>query len=271
MGQPATSWLYDFLFNVKIILMLFLVAFSGCTTPKPQRGGSISAGPGLLEIVAPARPAQAEVAIPSNSSHFATPDDIGPRQGEGMPQATLAQPENPNAESGQAITYERTTEVSIPVEASTTTATTFPDGRTVTVTETLPAGTVKRESVKQGVVQNVSGSWKDTARELGAKLASYRPIQFFGAALILSAAAMFHPVFRAVVGGGKSTQMAVASVGVLMVFGPSLVVGNEKILIVAGLGFLAWHYLSSRLAYKEGIVDANNNGIPDDKEGKPMP
>lgn len=218
---------------------------AACSAIRPQRGGSASIGGQPI----------------ANTRNATIPSFTG-----GLPTATLTQPENPAATSGQSASYERTTETSTPVESSTKTETTFPDGRKVTVIETRPAGTVVRESVKQGVTQEISGSWKDTAREIAAKMGAYRGVQILGVILLLAAVSMFHPVVRTVVGGGKSTQMAVAAAGVLLIFGPSLVVGNEKLLLVAVVGFLAWHYLSSRLAYKEGIIDANNNGIPDDQE-----
>jgi hypothetical protein len=186
-----------------------------------------------------------------------------------MPVATLAQPENPQASSGQNVSYERETVVTVPTASEVRTETVRPDGSRVVVTETFPAGTQKRESVKQGVQQTVGGSWKDTAREIAAKLGSYKGVQIAGVVALLLAAAMFHPVVRTAVGGGKSTQVAVAVVGLILVFGPSLIVGHETLLLIGGGVFLGWHWLTSRSSYLEGKVDANKNGIPDDEEAKP--
>jgi hypothetical protein len=152
------------------------------------------------------------------------------------------------------------------------TTTTFPDGRKIEVKEERPAGTVVTESVKQGIKQEISGSWKDTARELGVKLAAGRPVQYAGIGLILfGAAGLFYAPLRIVLGGGKQFPIACAVVGLVLIVLPSVVAGNER-LILAGvfvLGFVYW--LSIRVTRHETMVDLNKNGIDDRKESPAPP
>lgn len=175
-----------------------------------------------------------------------------------MPEATLTQPENPNQESGQSVSYERETVVTVPTQSEVKTETVREDGSKVTIIETFPAGTQRRETVRQGVQQNVSGSWKDTAREMGAKLASMRPVQIAGILALLGAAAMFHPAVRLAIGGGKTVQIATGAIGLLLIFGPVLIVGQEKLLLVLGLLGAVAAWFISRLSHKEGQLDAKN-------------
>lgn len=158
----------------------------------------------------------------------------------------------------QTIGLEYTESITAPEEAVKTTTTTYSDGRVIVIEERLPAGTTTTKATKQNVNQQVGGSWQDTAREIAAKLGSFNKIQAFGVFFLLGAIAMFHPIVRKAVGAGKEIQMATAAVGVALIFGPALFVGNEKtILIVGVLGLLGWYGIS-RLSYYKGRVDESH-------------
>ena len=132
-----------------------------------------------------------------------------------------------------------------------------------TTTEKGPANALVEETITDSAKTIVSGSWFS---ETKAKLEALKWLQWVGIACLLFAAAMFYAPLRTVIGAGKSMQVAVALAGVALIFGPVIVVGNETIILLAVFGFVAWHYMTARLEYKSGQLDANKNGIPDDKE-----
>lgn len=222
-----------------VILPLLL---TGCFLPKAQRGGSATVT-GSQAAVAPAAPT-------------ATVSTLG------MPSATISQPENPQGSSGQAVSYEHVKTEETPVDVIVKTVTEYPDGRKVTVEKPVPAGTVTVESVKQSVEQSLGGSWKDTARELAAKLGAYSKLQYIGVGLILFAAAgLFYAPLRIILGGGKQFPIAVGALGSILTVLPMLIVGNEAVALIAAIvvGGVAW--LIIRTTRKEAEADMlKNNG-----------
>ena len=173
------------------------------------------------------------------------------------PEVTIQQPDNPAASAKQEVKQQETETYVFPVETVKVTETKTTEGTVITVTEKIPAGTKKVTEIKNDTVQEIGPAQKDTSREISAKLASFKPVQFVGIALMLFAASMFHPLIRGAVGGGKETQMAAAGVGLVLIFGPSLFVGNEKLILLGGLATLLIAYGLSRLSYYKGKHDAN--------------
>jgi len=157
--------------------------------------------------------------------------------------ATVTQSENPQAPTAQ--TTERIVETTTSVGGT---------NQTVKTSE--------RSSATIGAAQ------KDTAREIAAKLSSARPVQVVGVILILAALAMFHPAVAAIT-ASRTFQMATGAVGLFLIFAPFVVVGNEKLLLLAGIGVPAGWFFIHRHGKLQGLVDANKNGIPDDQEAKP--
>jgi hypothetical protein len=97
---------------------------------------------------------------------------------------------------------------------------------------------------------------KDTARELGAKLASLKGIVWVGVGLFLfGIGSLVWPPLKAVV-GSVTTSAAVIAGGLCLVVLPSLIVGNE-LLILGGVGITvaAW-FLAHRHGQLRGIVAA---------------
>lgn len=212
---------------MRLVLCLSILALSGCATLKPQKGGRA---------------------------------DIWPVDQRGieseLPLASMQQPENPNSASTQESAYERTVETVYPVETVFTSVSKAPDGTETTKTEVLPAGTVKREILKHNVKQNVSPSWKDTAREIQAKLGSFKAVQWMGGLMLVAAVSCFHPVVRTIIGGGKQIPMILAATGAALIFGPAIIVGNEKLFLIGGIIIPSIAYLLIRLSHKEGKEDA---------------
>lgn len=168
----------------------------------------------------------------------------------------LDAPDNPSTPSSQVTkdVKEERTIFAQPTERVTETK--LADGTVTKLVESIPAGTVRVVSSARDVSQQIGAAQKDTSREISAKLASFKPVQYVGIILLVAAAAMFHPVVRAAVSGGKETQMATAAVGLTLVFGPSMFVGNERLILILGVGGLFAVYALSRLGYYKGKADS---------------
>jgi hypothetical protein len=104
---------------------------------------------------------------------------------------------------------------------------------------------------------------KDTARELSAKLASLKGIVWVGVVVFLfGLATIFYPPLKLLI-GSVTTSAAIAVGGLALMILPTLVVGNE-LLIMAGVGVTVggW-FLAHRYGRMRGFIDANQNGIDD--------
>ena len=218
---------------MKPLLAIIALAVGGCATFKPLAGGGTGATLGGL--MAPTS-------------------------------ATLKQPQNPETASTQVI--KRTESRTYGKAPSPRRAPQSYAPSVLPQVEANPAPEVITETVTEEVTSTVGASQKDTSREIAAKMASMRPVQMFGVLLLVVAAAMFHPIVKGFVGAGKDMQMWVAVAGLVCVFGPQLLAGNERMLLIGAMLGLAGLYLSTRLSYKNGLLDANKNGIPDKDETK---
>ncbi len=97
---------------------------------------------------------------------------------------------------------------------------------------------------------------KDTARELSAKLASLKGIVWVGVAMFLfGLASLFYPPLKLLI-GSVTTSVAILVGGISLMILPSLIVGNE-LLILAGVGAAVglW-FFAHRHGQLRGLVDA---------------
>ncbi len=120
---------------------------------------------------------------------------------------------------------------------------------------------VEREEVRAKT--ELGAAQKDTARELGAKLASLKGIVWVGVAMfVFGLATMFYPPLKLII-GSVTTSAAITIGGLALMVLPTLVVGNE-LLIMAGVGVAVggW-FLAHRHGRLRGFVDANKNGVDD--------
>ena len=112
---------------------------------------------------------------------------------------------------------------------------------------------------KAGTV--IGAAQKDTAREIGAKLSSLKGIVWLGAGLfVFGLATLVWPPLRAII-GSVTTSVALSAGGIALMVLPSLVVGNE-LLILGGVALVvgAW-FLAHRHGRLRGMMDANINGV----------
>jgi hypothetical protein len=109
----------------------------------------------------------------------------------------------------------------------------------------------------------IGAAQKDTAREIGAKLASLKGVVWVGLGLFLfGLASLVYPPLRAII-GSVTTSVGMAAGGVALMVLPTMIVGNE-LLILGGVALAvgAW-FLAHRHGQLKGMVDANQNGIDD--------
>ena len=99
---------------------------------------------------------------------------------------------------------------------------------------------------------------KDTARELGARLASLKGIVWIGAALFLfGIASLVWPPARAII-GSVTTSAALTLGGVALMVLPTMVVGHELLILGSvALAVGAW-FLAHRHGQLRGTVQHNH-------------
>ena len=170
---------------------------------------------------------------------------------------TVVQSDNPAAVSRQDQETVRTRSYTVPAGSRLESATT--NAAAVVVSAPMPV--VEREETRAKT--ELGAAQKDTARELGAKLASLKGIVWVGVAMFLfGLASIFYPPLKLLI-GSVTTSAATCAGGLALMVLPTIVVGNE-ILILGGVGVLVggW-FLAHRHGKLQGFIDANKNGLDD--------
>ena len=216
---------------MKRAFALYLVAafVAGCATNRPLKPGGASIHSGIATNGAP---------------EF---------------RSELKQPENPAQSAAQ--NFERTTETELPLAAGTKVAETVTarDERGEPVTKekviVLAEPTIQKTRVTEKAGTVIGAAQKDTAREIGAKLSSLKGIVWLGAGLfVFGLASIFYPPLRVII-GSVTTSLAITGGGVALIVLPSLVVGNE-LLILGGVAVVvgAW-FLAHRHGRLRGMIE----------------
>jgi hypothetical protein len=111
---------------------------------------------------------------------------------------------------------------------------------------------VEREETRART--ELGAAQKDTARELGAKLASLKGIVWVGVGLfVFGLASLVYPPLK-VIFGSVTTSAALMIGGVALMILPSMIVGNELLILgVVGLGVGGW-FLAHRHGELRGQV-----------------
>ncbi len=233
---------------MKTVLLCSALAFVlGCASTRPLR-------PGTATIKSAAR---------STGAQFAS---------------ELKQPENPAQSAAQ--NFERTTETSLPLpigtkveERTVTRDEKKPDAPPVVVEKTivLTAPTIQTTRTIEKAGTTIGAAQKDTARELGAKLASLKGIVWVGVAMfVFGLASIFYPPLKLLI-GSVTTSATITVGGLALMVLPALIFGNE-LLILGGVGVAVggW-FLAHRHGRLRGFVDANRNGVDDRLEANAKP
>ena len=123
-----------------------------------------------------------------------------------------------------------------------------------------PMPVIEREETRAR--SELGAAQKDTARELGAKLSSLKGIVWIGAGLfVFGLESLVWPPLKAIV-GSVTTSAALMLGGVALVVLPTLVVGNE-LLILGGVALAvgAW-FLAHRHGHLRGMLAASTANPP---------
>jgi len=117
-----------------------------------------------------------------------------------------------------------------------------------------PMPVVEKEETRAKT--ELGAAQKDTARELGAKLASLKGIVWVGVALFLfGLATMFYPPLKLVV-GSVTTSAAILVGGLALIVLPTLIVGNELLILAGVASAVGLWFLAHRHGQLRGLVDA---------------
>ena len=127
---------------------------------------------------------------------------------------------------------------------------------------------VEREETRART--ELGAAQKDTARELGAKLSSLKGIVWVGVGLfVFGLASLVYPPLKAII-GSVTTSAALMLGGVALMVLPSLIVGNE-LLILGGVGWrwAAW-FLAHRHGQLRGLVAQASAAIESQRQSPPQ-
>jgi hypothetical protein len=188
------------------------------------------------------------------------------KPGGGLEQ-TVVQSDNPAAVSRQDQETVRTRAYTVPAGSQLYVRGTA-NGDDAGVTSNISVVVVSApmpvlESEETRAKTELGAAQKDTARELGAKLASLKGIVWVGVAMfVFGLASIFYPPLKLLI-GSVTTSAAICAGGLALMVLPTLVVGNE-LLILGGVGVAVggW-FIAHRHGRLQGFVDANKNGIDD--------
>lgn len=152
----------------------------------------------------------------------------------------LKQSQNPSSVSSQD--YERTTVFEPAIK--------LPDEEVVT---TQPY----KRTVTEKVRTTIGAAQKDTAREIGAKLSSLKGVVWVGVLVFLfGAASAFWPPLKAVVGSMTTSAIACAA-GLSLIVLPSMIVGNEVLILGISVGAVGLYWFAHRHASVHTEVKVN--------------
>jgi hypothetical protein len=170
---------------------------------------------------------------------------------------SLTQGENPAAVSRQDQERVRTRTYTVP--AGSRLESTATNGAAVVVSAPMPV--VEREETRAKT--ELGAAQKDTARELGAKLASLEGIVWVGMAMFMfGLASIFYPPLKLLI-GSVTTSAAICAGGLALMILPTLVVGNELLILAGVATAVGLWFLAHRHGKLQGFVDANKDGVDD--------
>ena len=211
------------------ILMGMALVLAGCNTSKPLRGGKATT------LNKPAQGIEQTVVQSENPAQVSRQDQ------ETVKTRTYTVPSGSRLEETKVVAVESGPPVT--------------NMQAVVVSAPMPV--VEREETRAKT--ELGAAQKDTARELGAKLASLKGIVWLGVALFLfGLASIFYPPLKALI-GSMTTSAAICAGGLALMVLPTLIVGNELLILAVVLMAVGGWFLAHRHGQLRGLVDASNN------------
>ena len=228
-NQKAESGKRKFLTSAATAILVLVLA--GCASPAPLKGGKATT------LNKPTR---------------------------GIEQ-TVVQSENPAAVSKQDQEMVRTKTYTVPAGSRLleTHVTADAGGAPVTNAQALlisaPMAVTEHEETRAKT--ELGAAQKDTARELSAKLASLKGIVWLGVAMFLfGLASLFYLPLKLIV-GSVTTSAAILVGGLALMVLPTLIVGNELLILAIVLMAVGGWFLAHRHGQLRGLVDAADGAV----------
>jgi hypothetical protein len=160
----------------------------------------------------------------------------------------LQQSENPKDESTQDL--DRVTESEIPIKPGDKITSTDKDGKLVTIEATTPS-TVKVRTTEK-LRNRIGAAQKDPVREIAAKLGALKGVVWVGVLLfVFGAASAVYPPLKLIVGSLTTSAVCAAS-GLALIVLPSLIVGNEVLILCIGVGVAGIYWFAHRHGHLHG-------------------
>ena len=183
----------------------------------------------------------------------------------GVIEQSVVQSENPAQVSKQDQETVKTKSYTVPAGSRMveTHVTADAGGAPVTNAQSLlisaPMPVVEHEETRAKT--ELGAAQKDTARELSAKLASLKGIVWVGVAMFLfGLATLFYPPLKLII-GSVTTSVAILVGGVALMVLPSLIVGNELLILASVLGVVAVWFFAYRHGNLRGLVAATEAAV----------
>lgn len=108
---------------------------------------------------------------------------------------------------------------------------------------------------KERVGTVIGPAQKNTVAEVGAKLASMRPVMYVGIVVFLfGAASLFWPPLKLIV-GSTTTSIVACIAGVAMIALPALIVGHEVLILCVAVGGVVAYWWAHRHGALRGKVE----------------
>lgn len=174
-------------------------------------------------------------------------------QSAGRIAQTLMQGDNPAQVSRQDQETVRTRNYTVPSGSRLESGET--NGAIVVVSAPMPV--VEREEMR--AMTELGAAQKDTAHELSAKLTSLKGIVWIGVAMFaFGLASIFYPPLKLLI-GSVTTSAAICAGGLALMVLPTLVVGNELLILAGVAAAVGLWFLAHRHGQLRGLVEANNS------------
>ncbi len=175
---------------------------------------------------------------------------------------SVVQGDNPAAASRQDQETVRTKSYTVPAGSRMVETRIATDGAGAPVTNSqvllvsAPMAVTEHEATR--ATTELGAAQKDTARELSAKLASLKGIVWVGVVVFLfGLATMFYPPLKLLI-GSVTTSVAVIVGGLALMVLPTLIVGNELLILGGVAAAVGLWFLAHRHGQLRGQVDANS-------------
>ena len=208
----------------KLLLIIPVLALAGCTMA-PLKGGH------------------------ATTSQLAGHIDQNISQGENPAQASRQDQETVRTKTYTVPAGSRLVETHITADAGGAPVT---NAQTMIVSAPMPVTEHEETRAKT----ELGAAQKDTARELSAKLASLKGIVWVGVAMFLfGLASLFYPPLKVII-GSVTTSIAITAGGVALMVLPSLVVGNELLILAGVAAAVGLWFFAHRHGQLRGLVDA---------------